>query len=290
MKLTDDQPPLQSIRQAGLIFKPDSPDLKDTYLDIIKTFESRNINVQVEKNSAMLIQKNGVDFDQLCLESDFLVSIGGDGTLISVTRRSFQYNKPVLGINLGNLGFLTDIMPNEIGSFLKKMENKEYRIDTRMMLELTVDSKTYVSFNDIVITRSKLEDMATIDAKIDGKLFNSYHGDGLIVSTPTGSTAYNLSSGGPVVYPLTDAIIVTPISAHSLTQRPLVLPKDFEIELSSATCKDLVIIIDGQDRIDINKKHTIKIKNASKKAQLIHRCERNYFDVLNKKLHWGQNS
>ncbi|HIE35189.1 MAG TPA: NAD(+) kinase, partial [Campylobacterales bacterium] len=142
------------------------------------------------------------------------------------------------------------------------------------------------SFNDIVITRESISKMIHIDAFIDKKWFNTYYGDGLIVSTPTGSTAYNLASGGPVVYPLTNAYILTPISPHSLTQRPLVLPADFEIEIKTQS-KNGLMVIDGQEIYEFSPNDTITIKRAKIGAKLVHRLERNYFEVLRKKLHWG---
>jgi len=154
----------------------------------------------------------------------FLVSLGGDGTLLSLCRRSFAYKKPILGIYAGNLGFLTDIKSSEIEAFVEKIFTKEYRIDTRMLLEVTLHKKSFdieeklVAFNDVVFSRAKIAGMTTIRAYIENELFNSYHGDGLIVSTPTGSTAYNISAGGPIVYPLTEALILTPVCPHSLTQ------------------------------------------------------------------------
>ena len=123
--------------------------------------------------------------------------------------------------------------------------------------------------------------------QVDGKPFNSYYGDGVIISTPTGSTAYNLSVGGPVVYPLTEAFIVTPIAPHSLTQRPLVLPADFKIEFTITDDQGAMVIVDGQDIYEVNQNDTIQIEIASKKAKLIHRVQRNYFEVLNEKLQWG---
>jgi NAD+ kinase len=165
--------------------------------------------------------------------------------------------------------------------------NGDYRIDQRMMIKATIKDKEVVAFNDVVISREAVSGMVKLDAKIDNKLFNKYNGDGLIVSTPTGSTAYNLSCNGPVVFPLTEAFIVTPISAHSLTQRPLVLPVDFKITLENKDKVRAKIVIDGHDVYDLDPKETITIEIASSKAQLIHRCERNYFDVLNTKLHWG---
>lgn len=275
---------------AGFILKPDASDIKDIYQDIKKMFENVDIEVLLEQSSAeQLGLEAGLDFDTLCDKSDFLVTLGGDGTLISVARRGFQYQKAVMGINLGTLGFLTDIMPDEIELFLKKFKANKYRIDKRMMIKATINGKEIVSFNDVVISRKVVSGMINLDAKVNDMLFNKYHGDGLIVSTPTGSTAYNLSCNGPVVYPLTDAFIVTPISAHSLTQRPLVLPVDFQITFENTDKEKAIVVIDGHDIYDLNPSDIITIEVAASKAQLIHRCERNYFEVLNKKLHWGAN-
>jgi len=281
---------LEKNNVAGFILKPDASDIKDIYLDIKKMFEDHGITVLLEKTSADTLDiVDGIEFNDLCLQSDFLVTLGGDGTLISATRRSFQYQKAVMGINLGTLGFLTDIMPDEINAFLERFKKDDYRIDRRMMIKATVQGKEVVAFNDVVISKNVVSGMVNLNAKIENKLFNKYHGDGLIVSTPTGSTAYNLSCNGPVVFPLTEAFIVTPISAHSLTQRPLVLPVDFKITLENTDKQKAMVIIDGHDVYDLEPNEVITIEVASAKAQLIHRCERNYFDVLNKKLYWGAN-
>lgn len=279
---------LEKIETAGFILKPDALDIKEIYLDIKKMFENAGIKVLLEKTSAVQLKiEDGFDFDELCLKSDFLVTLGGDGTLISVARRGFKYQKAVMGINLGTLGFLTDIMPDEIESFLEKLQSNDYRIDKRMMIKASINGEEIVAFNDVVISRNVVSGMIKLDAKVNNILFNKYYGDGLIVSTPTGSTAYNLSCNGPVVFPLTDAFIVTPISAHSLTQRPLVLPVDFKITFENVDTEKSVVIIDGHDIYDLNPSDVITIEVASSKAQLIHRRERNYFEVLNKKLHWG---
>ncbi len=287
MLLTQKQEKLSSIKTAGIVLKPNSPEIKNIYLDIKSYFLNEDIQVLLEKNSADMINEDGLDFKEVCEKSDFLVSVGGDGTLISVTRRSYGYEKPILGIHLGTLGFLTDIMLNELPSFLEKLKNDEYRVDTRMMIKGVTKSDCYVAFNDIVITRKSVSNMLKVEAKIDGELFNSYYGDGIIISTPTGSTAYNLSVGGPLVYPLTNAFIVTPIAPHSLTQRPLVLPANFVIEFKITDILGAVIIVDGQDSYELEQNDSIKIEIASKNAKLIHRIERNYFEVLNDKLQWG---
>jgi NAD+ kinase len=267
--------------------KPSSPELKETYLKIKELFEEANIDILLEDNSANMISLKGYSLEDLCHKVDFLISVGGDGTLLSVVRKSFKYDKPVLGINLGTLGFLTDINMDELSNFIKDFKRDIYKIDNRMMVEGSVNLNKFVAFNDIVISRKSISSMIKIAAKIDGKPFNTYFGDGVIISTPTGSTAYNLSVGGPIVYPLTEAFIVTPVAPHSLTQRPLVMPADFEIEFTISDNQGAVVIVDGQDIYEVEQNQSIKIKIANKKAKMIHRTQRNYFEVLNEKLRWG---
>jgi len=288
MNITKNNALLKNTNIAGFIIKPNAQDIKDIYYKIKEEFEKFNIQVLLELSSAEQLEiENGIEFTQLCEQADFLVTLGGDGTLISASRRSFSFQKPVMGINLGTLGFLTDIMPSELESFLKDLKKNHYRIDHRMMITVEVNNQEVVAFNDVVICREIVSGMINIDAKVNGKLFNKYSGDGLIISTPTGSTAYNLSCNGPVVYPLTEAFIVTPVSPHSLTQRPLVLPVDFQITFENTDQMSASVVIDGQDIYELKHGDFITIKISSSKAKLIHRVERNYFDVLTEKLQWG---
>jgi NAD+ kinase len=282
---------LAQIKTAGFILKPDSPEIKPLYEEIKGEFEAKGISVLLSQHSAEMIGCEGIAFDEMCKASDFLVSLGGDGTLLSLVRRSYEYRKPVLGINAGNLGFLADITIEEVEEFLEQLLEGEYRVDERMMIEGYIrkssgEEKKFFAFNDVVISRPVISKMAQINAAIDGEMFNSYKGDGLIVATPTGSTAYNLASGGPVMYPLTEAFILTPIMAHSLTQRPLVVPADFTLELSSPDEK-VIAMIDGQDAYEIFEGDVLIIKGAKRGARLLHRKERNYFSVLREKLSWG---
>ena len=278
---------LVDIKRAGIILKPSSPELRDTYLNIKKLFEEANIEIFLENNSANMINLEGYSLEELCQKVDFLISVGGDGTLLSVVRKSFEFDKAVLGINLGTLGFLTDISMEQLPKFIEDLKKGIYKIDNRMMVEGSVNLNKFVAFNDIVISRKSISSMIKIEGKINGKHFNSYYGDGVIISTPSGSTAYNLSVGGPIVYPLTEAFIVTPVAPHSLTQRPLVMPADFEIEFKIIDNQGAVVIVDGQDIYEVEQNQSIKIKIASKKAKMIHRVQRNYFEVLNEKLRWG---
>jgi len=278
---------LNDIKNAGIILKPSSPELRNIYLKIKELFEASNIKILLEDNSAKMIDLEGYPLEELCQKVDFLISVGGDGTLLSVVRKSFKYDKPVLGINLGTLGFLTDISMEQLPKFINDLKNGIYKIDNRMMVEGSVNLNKFVAFNDIVISRKSISSMIKIKGKIDGKSFNTYYGDGVIISTPTGSTAYNLSVGGPIVYPLTEAFIVTPVAPHSLTQRPLVMPADFEIEFKIIDNQGAVVIVDGQDIYEIEQNQSIKINIANKKAKMLHRIQRNYFEVLNEKLRWG---
>ena len=278
---------LPTIKTAGVILRPSSPELKKTFDEIKKLFEYSNIEILLENNSANMIGLEGLSLEELCKKVDFLISVGGDGTLLSVVRKSFKYDKPVLGINLGTLGFLTDISMEQLPKFIEDLKNNIYKIDNRMMVEGSVNLNKFVAFNDIVISRKSISSMIKIKGKIDAKSFNTYYGDGVIISTPTGSTAYNLSVGGPIVYPLTEAFIVTPVAPHSLTQRPLVMPADFEIEFKIMDNQGAVVIVDGQDIYEIEQNQSIKIKIANKKAKMLHRIQRNYFEVLNEKLRWG---
>lgn len=291
MKLTDTNQRLKQIKCVGLVCKPNDTALTNHYNRIKEALLKHNVELMVEPNSAKLLGCDSVSFDEMCRRSDFLIALGGDGTLISLCRKSFEYKKPILGVYAGNLGFLTDINFSEIDGFVDKIFKNDYRIDTRMMLEVSLHVKggtqKIVAFNDVVFSRSKLSGMATVEAYIGCELINTYYGDGLIVSTPTGSTAYNISAGGPVVYPLTEALILTPVCPHSLTQRPLVLPVSFEVEFRSSDA-DMLIIVDGQDIYKMGDFDSIKIKIADNGAKLIHRIDKNYFEVLKEKLHWGQ--
>ncbi|MCP4969155.1 MAG: NAD(+) kinase [Arcobacter sp.] len=287
MKITKSFEKLKNAKKAGIILKPESPEIKKEFVEIKKYLAVHNIDIILEKNSAKMINEVGMELKQLCKEVDFLVSVGGDGTLLSVVRKSFEFNLPILGVHLGTLGFLTDIVYEELPNFLNDFKNDDYRIDNRMLVECSVNNKKFVAFNDIVISRKTVSSMIRLDAKIDGNNFNSYYGDGVIISTPTGSTAYNLSVGGPIVYPLTDAFIITPVAQHSLSQRPLVMPADIEIEFKIKDKQGAVLLIDGQDTYEVDKGDILKVTIASKKAKLIHRSKRNFFEVLNDKLGWG---
>ncbi len=280
----------KKIKKVGVVLRPSTPELREDFYKLKSIFEKHNMDVHIESVSGAMIDVMGMDFDLLCKQSDVLVTLGGDGTLISAVRRSFDYDIPVFGIHAGNLGFLADVGMDELDTFVANLEKGKYRIDERAVLEATVNKNgedvTMYAFNDVVLTRPSISNMIHIETLVDGNSFNTYYGDGVIVSTPTGSTAYNLSAGGPVLFPLTQVFTLTPICPHSLTQTPVVLPGKFQIEMKS-TDKKALIIIDGQDMHELEQNESLHIKLASKTAKLLHREEFNYFDVLKQKLGWG---
>jgi len=278
------------IKKIGVILRPSTPELKESYFKLEKIFHKHNIEVTIESISGGMIGVMGMEFEYLCENSDILVTLGGDGTLISTVRRSFKYDVPIFGVYAGSLGFLADTNFNELEEFVANLVQGNYRVDARSILEAQfIQNKkevTLYAFNDIVVTRHSVSNMIHVETLVDSKAFNTYYGDGIIVSTPTGSTAYNLSAGGPVLFPLTNVFALTPICPHSLTQRPVVLPGEFSIEMKTPKDRALVII-DGQDKHELEAGESIHIRLAEKKVKLIHREEFNYFDVLKEKLNWG---
>ena len=281
-----------TINTVGVLLRPSTPELKEKFFQIKEIFSHHNVDVIIDTVSGGMIDVMGQEFDIMCQSADILVTLGGDGTLISAVRRAFDFNIPVLGVHAGKLGFLADFDIEELNAFIPKLRSGDYRLDRRAMLEATIHSedgsmKKIVAFNDIVMTRPSISKMIHLETAVDGRAFNTYYGDGIIVSTPTGSTAYNLSCGGPVLFPLTEVFVVTPISPHSLTQRPVVLPGDYEIDVQTPDISALAIV-DGQDMYEFGAGDIIKIKLAKASAQLIHRSEFNYFEVLKEKLSWGE--
>jgi len=282
---------MKKIETVGVVLRPSTPELKGDFYKLKDIFESHNVEVFIESISGGMIDVMGMSFESLCKKCDILVTLGGDGTLISSVRRSFDFDIPVLGIHAGNLGFLADLSLTELDDFVENLINQNYRIEQRAILQATIESENedliIYAFNDIVLTRPSISNMIHVETLVNSQSFNTYYGDGVIVSTPTGSTAYNLSAGGPVLFPLTNVFALTPISPHSLSQRPVVLPGEFPIEMKTPEEKAL-IIIDGQDMYELVKGKSIHIKLSSKKVQLVHKNEFNYFNTLKEKLGWGE--
>lgn len=303
------------ITKLGVIFRPNTKKIAEYFASFCENATIYDFSVALEKQSAKQIEssldsmkftQNGkkiqiMDFSELCEWSDALVCLGGDGTLISAARNSAGKEVPILGVNLGRLGFLTDIFADSVASFLPLLKNGQFAIANHMMLEARIEkvdsiesndenskNEHFFALNDILLSRPDSAGMIHIRAYIGGEYFNSYLGDGLIFATPTGSTAYNISAGGAVVYPFSRNILITPICAHSLTQRPLILPSSFELSAEILECEYCNMIIDGQIIKKLKANERVHIRASTHSARLIHRLDWNYFKVLKEKFAWGE--
>lgn len=221
-------------------------------------------------------------------EASLVITIGGDGTLLKAARFYAPKKTPVLGINLGRLGFLAQANIDEIEDSIEKLIKGEYRIESRMMLSAFNDN--VLALNDIVIKGDSFSRTSKLFLSINDKVVCDYLADGIIISTPTGSTAYTLSAGGPVLVPGLNAIVIVPICAHTLTARPLVIPAEEQIKITSCkTCNKLKMSADGQDTIDISKDDCVVIKKSDIEARLIILEKENngFYSILREKLQWG---
>ncbi|MDR2100212.1 MAG: NAD(+)/NADH kinase [Campylobacteraceae bacterium] len=263
--------------------------MKKEYEKIKDVFALFGAEVILEENSAKTIGLEGFCMQNLCAVCDVLISLGGDGTLLWTVRESFRFQIPIIGICAGRLGYLTILKMDEIDHFIAKLYKGEYKINKRAMFDVALKKGSKetkrTAFNEVVFSRAKVASMATIEAYANGEHFNSYFGDGVLLSTPNGSTAYNLSCGGPIVLPQTKAMILTPICPHSLTQRSIVLFNDYETTLKSKD--NTVVIIDGQDVYDMQNFDSVSVKYSKNGAKLIGKIDQSDFSPLKEKLSWG---
>ncbi|WP_026487564.1 NAD(+)/NADH kinase [Caldanaerobius polysaccharolyticus] len=241
------------------------------------------------------LQKEGclvitADDESLYLKSDFIVVLGGDGTILNVARKASVFEKPILGINMGRLGFLAEVELKDMYRSLKMAIEGNYTIDSRMMLECKLMRKgrilqEYHSLNDVVITRGAFSRVIRLKTYVDGEFVNTYSADGLIISSPTGSTAYSLSAGGPIVRPDVPLIIVTPICPHSLHNRSIIVSADSRIDVDILDSNlDIMLTIDGQIGYKLTKGDVVTINRSKYQSKLIRIEKRPFFEVLRSKL------
>jgi len=230
---------------------------------------------------------------ELGVKADLLITFGGDGTLLSVARHAPD-SVPILGVNMGTLGFLTEVAVDEFPDMLERVLTGDYSAEPRVTFEVVVrgtkrDHRTYRVLNDATINKSALARIVEMEVKVSGTLVSNFRADGLIVSTPTGSTAYNLSAGGPIVYPSMGAILITPICPHMLTNRPIVLPDSFDVEISITTQRqEIFLTLDGQEGLPIGENDRVCVRKSPATVLLVQSPGKDYFQVLRKKLKWGE--
>ena len=292
---------MSSIKRIGLVLKPHQPEALKTICELTQWLTARGIELvggpEIERER--ILQQTGcsvreVPSDKLAHEVDLVLVLGGDGTMIATARMIGDSDVPVLGVNFGGLGYLAEFRIGELHSALEAILAGNYRLDKRVMLSVELlrghesITKNRV-LNDVVINKSALARIIEIEAYFNQQFVNSFRADGLIVSTPTGSTAYNLSAGGPVVFPSMNAIVITPICPFTLSNRPIVVPDDADIELRLKTDKeDVALTLDGQVGFALQVEDRVLIRKSETTFKLIQPANRNYFDVLRDKLRWGR--
>jgi len=292
---------MSSIRRVGVLVKPHQPDALKTICRLVEWLAARGVSVMTgpKVGSAEIEGETGcavetLAYEEMAARADLVVVLGGDGTMIAAARMLGQREVPVLGVNHGSLGYLTEYRVEEMIPALESILAGRYAVERRMMLEAEVfrgDERLAEErvLNDVVISKSALARIIEIETRIGGQFVNRFRADGLIVSTPTGSTAYNLSAGGPIIYPSMGALVLTPICPHTLSNRPLVVPDGVGVELTLKTDKEEVALtLDGQIGIPLEYEDRVTVHKSRTAFHLIQADTRNYFEVLRGKLRWGR--
>lgn len=281
------------IRRIGFCLKEGEHQIEPVLNELVGWLESRGLSVVFDENCGALLGRPGMRREQLTGEVDLVVCFGGDGTLLSVARAAGTRRVPILGVNLGRLGFLTEVNIDEVRPALEKVLAGDVTAAPRMRLEVEVFRGEerlghYHALNDAVLTRHVLSRMIDLVVWADGVKVTTYHADGLIVSTPTGSTAYSLSAGGPLLLPGLEAIILTPICPHSLTQRPIVLPKRVELTVAvDDESGDAALTVDGQEGLDLRAGDRVVMHRSPHPVSIVASPFRDPYEILHEKLRWG---
>ncbi|WP_338826599.1 NAD(+)/NADH kinase [Neomoorella thermoacetica] len=281
------------MQRIGMVANLEKPRVRETALDIINYLERRNVRVLIStrKAAALGCPEKGVAEEEV-IAAEGLLALGGDGTLLRAARLVAPAGTPILGINLGHLGFLTEIELTELYPALDKLLAGAYRIEERMMLRGTVQrpekALTCTALNDIVVTKGAFSRMLRLEVYIDTAYLDTYPADGLIVSSPTGSTAYSLSAGGPLVSPQLQVMILTPICPHTLYTRPLVVPGEQEIRVCvHAPGAEVMLTVDGQQGLHLRDGDVIRVTRARTPARLIRLQDNTFYSLVREKLKEG---
>jgi len=285
--------------KIGLFGKFGDPSVEVTLLSLYNFLLKRGCEVVIDQQTADSLKDTNIataTLDEIGKHSDLTITVGGDGTLLNAVRNLVDYKVPVLGINLGRLGFLVDVSPYEMTQRMGEILDGKFEEEHRIMLTAKIEHAdgTFTeadAFNDVVVHKWEMARMIETETYINGRWLNSMRSDGLIVSSPTGSTAYALSGGGPILEPDMDAMIIVPICPHSMSYRPIVIDGDSEIEIivKENNNTKTQISCDGQINLPIAAGDKIHIFKKKAIVRIIHPCKHDYFEILRAKLHWGEN-
>jgi NAD+ kinase len=268
-----------NVRNVIIVTKPKHSDVARVASELVQWFQGKRVSASLEPDAAA--------------SADLAVVLGGDGTLLAAARLLGDHQVPIVAINYGGLGFLTEVTLGEMYPALERVLDGQFVTESRMMVDVRVTRAgaslaAYRALNDVVINKGTLSRMIELEARVDGQYVSRFRSDGLIVSTPTGSTAYNISAGGPIIFPRMGAMIVTPICSHTLTNRPIVLPESVKIEILLRSAQDdAYVTVDGQVGLKLKMDDHLVVEKSSVAVKLVAPAEKNYFDVLRGKLKWG---
>jgi NAD+ kinase len=284
------------VKRVGLVAKPDAAEAQRVVLTLLDWLGARGLTVVLEKETAGLAPAAAAasaSKADLPGQVDAVIVLGGDGTLLSMARAVGDLGVPLLGINLGGLGFLTATTLDELLPAMESLLAGAMAVEERMMLSARLvrggqPLGEYIALNDVVITKSAMSRIIDLAVSVDGRHATAYRADGLIISTPTGSTAYNLSAGGPILFPTMDAVVLTPIAPHTLSNRPIVLPGAQRIDVTLRVEQEVMLTMDGQVGVPLREHDTVEVGKARARIRLMRFEQRDFFSVLRTKLKWGE--
>src|SRR3984893_5688574 len=285
------------IKTVGIISRPRREDIARVVPPLVKWLQAHGAEVTCDSETndclgSLVVQARKREDLPGC--TDLLIVLGGDGTLLSAGRLAAERRVPILAVNLGGMGFLTTVPQDEIYLILEEIFSSKHRVSERVMLEAEIVRagaviRRQIALNDAVLNKAALARIMDLELRVDGEYVTTYKADGLVLSTPTGSTAYSLAAGGPIVYPIVEAFVVTPICPHTLTNRPLVIPDSAKIEIDFKAEDDSVFLtLDGQVGIELARGDHIVVRKAPEKLRLVRPAKKTYFQILRNKLKWGE--
>lgn len=285
------------MKNIGVFCKQKVPVGREILTELTRWLHKKNLRVLMDQDTAGVIgQTSTYRRNEIPAHADLIIVLGGDGTLLSVARITHPYNVPILAVNLGSLGFLTEITLPDLYEVLDKVLTGQFDFEPRMLLNACLwrDGEKVGEFhvlNDVAINKGALARIVNLEVRVNNQYMTSYRADGLIISTPTGSTAYSLSAGGPIIHPSMNALALSPICPFTLTNRSIVIPDQSLIQVELATENENVrVTLDGQESCDMVHGDALEVKKTQTTIKLIQAPGKNYYQTLRKKLHWGSNA
>ena len=285
-----------AIQRIGIISKPKKTEIREIVPPLIEWLRQRHVEVFIDKETGSIVERNerSLSRNEMPGGVDLLIVLGGDGTLLATARALNRKPVPILAVNLGGLGFLTVITREELYATLEMAMADNLQTEKRVQIEgelVRADEviSSFLALNDVVLNKGAIARILDFDVLVDGRFISTYKSDGLIVSTPTGSTAYSLAAGGPIVAPSVEAFIVTPICAHTLTNRPLVLRDTAQIEVVVKSQREAAYLtVDGQVGLAAHSEDIVRLRKAASCVEIVQPPSKDYFQILRQKLKWGE--